>query len=80
MTPDMAQAPHGACKLPITIMLESCQDYKAVAVGYGANAKRLLFLAKAALRAPPEVAFAMRSWPLLLPFFGLSLSLKISFP
>ena len=25
--------------------------------------------------APPEVAFAMRSWPLLLPSFSLSLSL-----
>ena len=31
-----------------------------------------LFLAQAALRAPPEVAFAMRSWPLLLPSFSLS--------
>ena len=34
------------------------------------------------LRAPPEVAFAMRSWPLLLPTFGLSfyrLSFSISF-
>ena len=24
------------------------------------------------LRAPPEVGFAMRSWPLLLPTFSLS--------
>ena len=31
------------------------------------------FLAQAALRAPYEVAFAMRSWILLLPLFGLSL-------
>ena len=28
-------------------------------------------LAQAALHAPPEVAFAMRSWPLLLPTFAL---------
>ena len=28
-------------------------------------------LAQAALRAPPEVAFVMRSWPLLLPLFSL---------
>ena len=27
-------------------------------------------LTQAALRAPPEVAFAMRSWPLLLPTLG----------
>ena len=33
------------------------------------------FLAQAALRVSPEVAFAMRSWPLLLPLFSLSLSL-----
>ena len=26
------------------------------------------------LHAPPEVAFAMRSWPLLLPTFALSFS------
>ena len=31
------------------------------------------FLAQAALRSPPEVAFAMRSWPLLLPTFCLLL-------
>ena len=31
-------------------------------------------LAQAALLAPPEVAFAMRSWPLLLPTFAFSLS------
>ena len=30
------------------------------------------FLAQAALRAPPEAAFAMRSWPLLLPSFSLA--------
>ena len=36
-------------------------------------------LAQAALRAAPEVAFAMRSWPLLLPTLGLSLSLFLSF-
>ena len=30
-------------------------------------------LAQAALHAPPGVAFAMRSWPLLLPSFSLSL-------
>ena len=29
------------------------------------------FLAQAALHAPPEVAFAMHSWPLLLPTFSL---------
>ena len=46
-----------------------------------------LKLAQAALRVPPEVAFAMRSWPLLLPTFSQSLlllthfsSLKICFP
>ena len=33
-------------------------------------------LAQAALRAPPEVEFAMRSRPLLLPSFSLSLSLS----
>ena len=32
-------------------------------------------LVQACLRAPPEVAFAMRSWPLLLPSVSLSLSL-----
>ena len=31
----------------------------------------LSILAQAALRAPPEVPFAMRSWPLLLPTFSL---------
>ena len=36
------------------------------------------FLAQAAFHAPPEVAFAMRSWPLLLPDFGLSFSLLFS--
>ena len=30
------------------------------------------------LHAPLEVVFAMRSWPLLLPTFGLSLSLWVS--
>ena len=29
-------------------------------------------MAHVALRAPPEVAFTMRSWPLLLPSFSLS--------
>ena len=33
----------------------------------------LSFLAQAALHVPPDVAFAMRSWPLLLPSFSLSL-------
>ena len=28
-------------------------------------------LAQAALREPPEVAFAMHSWPLLLPTFAI---------
>ena len=37
----------------------------------------LTFLALAALRAPPEVAFAMRSWPLLLPTFSLSFFLSL---
>ena len=36
-------------------------------------------LAQAALRAPPEVAFAVRSWPLLLPTFSLSLFSLLSF-
>ena len=37
-------------------------------------------LAQAALRTPPEVAFALRSWPLLLPTFALlSLSFSLSF-
>ena len=31
-------------------------------------------LAQVALRAPPEVAFTIHSWPLLLPSFSLSLS------
>ena len=31
-------------------------------------------LAQAALRAPPEVAFAMRSWPMLFPTFSLFFS------
>ena len=35
-------------------------------------------LAQAAFRAPPEVAFAMRSWPLLLPV-SLSFSLFLWF-
>ena len=35
----------------------------------------MYLLAQTALRAPPEVAFAMRSWPLLSPTFALSLSL-----
>ena len=35
-------------------------------------------LAQAALRAPTEVALAMRSWPLLLPSFSLSFSLSFS--
>ena len=34
----------------------------------------LQLLAHAALRAPPEGAFAMCSWPLLLATFGLSFS------
>ena len=38
-----------------------------------------LLLAQVALRAPPEVAFAMRCWPLLLPSFSLSLSLSFFF-
>ena len=29
------------------------------------------------LRAPPDVAFAMRSWPLLLPTFSLSLFFSV---
>ena len=35
-----------------------------------------LLLARPALRAPPEVAFAMRGWPLLLPSFSVSSSLE----
>ena len=34
-------------------------------------------LAQAALRAPAEVAFAMRSWPLLLPLFSLFFLLRL---
>ena len=37
-----------------------------------------LFLAQVALCAPLEVAFAIRSWPLLLPIFALSLFLSLS--
>ena len=36
-------------------------------------------LAQAALRAPLEMAFAMRSWPLLLPTFALSSVFSLSF-
>ena len=40
-----------------------------------------LLLAQAALRAPPKMAFAMRSLPLLLPLFSLlAQSLSLSFP
>ena len=35
-------------------------------------------LAQAALRAPHEVAFGMRSWPLFLSLFSLSLFLSLS--
>ena len=35
-------------------------------------------MAQASLRAPPDVAFAMHSWPLLLPSFSLSSSLFFS--
>ena len=34
-------------------------------------------MAQAALRVPPEVAFAMRSGPFLLPSFSLSFSLSL---
>ena len=37
----------------------------------------LIKLAQAALCAPPEVAFAMPSWPLLLPTFGLFFILRL---
>ena len=43
-----------------------CIAYCQILPGYAAK------LAQVALRVPPEVAFAMRSWPLLIPTFSLS--------
>ena len=55
-----------------------CVAYLAIVIT-NFQSLSLFLLAQAALSAPPKVAFAMRSWPLLLPTFSLSLFLSFSF-